>query len=352
MNRLSLFAGLLIPGAAMAQGAPAPAQPEAAPQEQQAQQPEQPAQPQQTATVEVTERGAEPRKELRYRPTIGQVERIELSMNIALTTTMDGQEGPPMELPTVTTIWLQTPRQITGDGKIQYDIDYESVKVDPSDPSAAQLEQFFAPLTHVTGIGEMTERGEQVRLDLSAPADAHDAAASQIDTMRMQMRNLGVIFPQEAIGEGAAWVVTMPVDIDGVQVEQKTTYTLQSSDDETVRLAMAVDQTAPQQKLSPPGMPPESASVERFSGTGEGEIRLEPGRLVPAQSTQSGSITVDLRIEVGPEVREVTQRMESRVQATSRAADEGEGEEGDEGAAGEQPAPAPAPGGNAPGGGN
>lgn len=338
MNRLPLIAGLLVPCAAMAQNAPAPGNQDApqppAQEQQQGQQ-------RQTASVEVTERGAEPHKEMRYRPTIGQAERVELAMNISLTTVMGGAEGPPMELPTVTTIWLQTPRQIGDNGSIEYDIDYESVKVDPGDPIAAQLEQLFAPLTNVTGIGEITDRGEQVRLDLNAPAGAHDVAASQIDTIRTQMLNLGVIFPQEAIGEGAAWIVTAPVEIDGVQVEQKTTYTLQPSDDDTVRLAMVIDQTAPRQKLSPPGMPPEAATVESFTGSGQGEIEIDPDRLAPARSTSTGSITVDLRIDVGEETREITQKMESRVQASSRAAAAGDDD---------QPEPAPAPG-NAPGGG-
>src|SRR5690606_12737328 len=98
---------------------------------------------------------------------------------------------------TVTSAWRQTPRQIE-DGEIEYDIQYESVKVDPSDPIAAQLEQLFAPLSSITGSGVITDRGEQVRLDLNPPAESNEVATSQIATMLTQMRDLGVIFPEEA----------------------------------------------------------------------------------------------------------------------------------------------------------
>lgn len=342
MNRLPLIAGLLVSCAALAQNAPQ--QPQQQPQEQPQQQ-QLAEKPQERPSVEVIDPGAEPREEIRYQPTIGQAERVELAMNLSLTTIVGGQENPAMELPTVTSIWRQTPRQIEN-GEIQYDIQYESVKVDPSDPIAAQLEPLFAPLSSITGVGAITDRGEQVQLELNPPAQANQVAASQIEMMRTQMQGLGVIFPEEAIGEGASWTVTSPLEIDGVQVEQKTSYTLQSRENGTVRLAMAVDQTAPRQTLSAPGLPPDAATVESFSGDGEGEIELDPKRLAPSQSSSSNSITVDIRLDTGEAPQEVTQKRTSRIEASSRPAEEG-AQEGSEGGADDQPAPE----GNVPGGG-
>lgn len=75
---------------------------------------------------------------------------------------------------------------------------------------------------------------------LSAPETATDSARASIEHALTQVTDMPIVFPEQAIGEGATWSVSSRID-GVISMRQTVTYTLVERKGQAVRLRVAVD---------------------------------------------------------------------------------------------------------------
>lgn len=117
------------------------------------------------------------------------------------------------------------------------------------------------------------DNGEVSTVRLAAPVDATDAGRATVEQSLMKLLSLPVVFPEEAVGPGAAWSVDSRVTGESTLL-QTTTYTLVSHDGDTVELDVEVQQR--------PAL---------------GALEMEDGQslsVLNANTTSQGTLTVDL----------------------------------------------------------
>ena len=129
------------------------------------------------------------------------------------------------------------------------------------------------------------------RLALEAPAVATDAARAGVEITANAVAEATVVWPREAIGVGARWEVTRPVD-DGVAPTRVTTYELTALDGDlatvTARTTAPIDSRS---LTAGPGPDGEELTldVESYEVTGTGELTVDLRAALPVAGTSESS---------------------------------------------------------------
>jgi len=162
-------------------------------------------------------------------------------------------------------------------------------------------------LKGLTGTGLTSNRGVNKGTEINLPAGADPQVRQAMDQMKDSFANLSSPLPEEAIGAGAKWEVTMQLKSQGMRIDQTTTYELVSLKDDNLNTKVSINQTAPKQKVQSPAMPDMKLDLLKMSGTGTGELSVNLGQLLPA----SGAITshTDLQMGVGASAQQQTMSM-------------------------------------------
>ncbi|MFG0285313.1 MAG: DUF6263 family protein [Phycisphaerales bacterium JB039] len=305
MRVLSVIVGLLIFGTvAPAQDAePAPATPS-------------------RPKVKLLEPGAEPRQALRYEPRIGQSERAVIEMRISSSVSMGGAEMPAQEMPPTKMTILQTPAAVNEAGDYVINIVIEDFTATGEGPMVAMMRQSMQPLVGATAAGEVSPRGESLRFEMQE-IDAAGPMRAQMESMGSQASQLGAVFPEEPVGVGARWEVTMELDNAGVMMQQTMLATLKSIEGDVITLDMAMSQSAEQQDFAPPGMPPGmEVDLESLTGSGEGVMQIDLSRLVPVRSTLDATTKIVMAVMMQGQQQEMAQSMKMAMSITGALASE------------------------------
>ena len=188
------------------------------------------------ATVKLIDAGAEPRKALRFHVTQGDKQSV--TMTIKITTELPAAAGAPagggMKIPGLVIPMDVTIQNVSTTGEITY----EGVLGDASvmdDTNAAPMvvqamKKGLAGMKGITATGIETDRGISKKVEFKGAA-ANDPQVRQFgDMIKQAMADPGLPLPEEAVGAGAKWEVSLPSKTHGVTTEQKATFQLVSVD--------------------------------------------------------------------------------------------------------------------------
>ncbi|WP_139977700.1 hypothetical protein [Nocardioides litoris] len=236
------------------------------------------------ALVSVVQEGSEPRRVLALSPTAGAVTEADLS--IAQRVTSDGRAAdvPELTVPVTTTVEAATAEQV------EATCAYGEPRVRAEGSPAAEVErvrQAVAGLagttTDVAVLADGTTDGGPDGPGTAAPDDA--AAAGPARQAGVLLRRLVPVWPTSPVGPGASWTVTSVVRVDGADVDEVATYTLESLDGDDYVLGLAVQQVYRAGEVA-------GVEVRSGRGTAGGRLTGSLGRLLP------GSASVDLATQV------------------------------------------------------
>ncbi|WP_297009465.1 hypothetical protein [uncultured Corynebacterium sp.] len=138
----------------------------------------------------------------------------------------------------------------------------------------ADLSEDIATAEGFRMVQRYSDDGKVTSRSFAAPEEATDSARAAVENNLGQMTALPLVFPADAVGEGARWTVTGPVSdsASGVAMRQTVTYTLTSRSGSRVELDVDIERIP---------------TVKQMAGTD-----LE---VLDSKSTSSGSLTLDLR---------------------------------------------------------
>jgi hypothetical protein len=288
-------AGLLL----AASGPPAPAAPAAAPPAGPPPAEPGPAPTPGAPVVTLLEAGAEPRRPLRLRPRIGDVQEIELTVRLEMEQSVDGRVMPSQKAPGMRYTMETTVKAPDDAGDITYAFEFRNAAViDEAGVHPVLVDMMrtaLQALEGLRGVGVMTDRGFSKLVRFERPPDMDPGLVEQLEAMERSMGQLVPPLPNEPVGVGAAWKVERSVPHQGMLIRQTDLVNLVAADDDRIEIRTDLRQRADPQKLEAPGMPPMNLLSLEAKGTTTAVLR--PGRLFPETSTTDLTNDTEILLE-------------------------------------------------------
>ena len=212
----------------------------------------------------------------------GELPYSEVTMELPLTATAATDEGDGL----AATVTAGTP---TGDN-------------DDRNDDIASAEGFRM-------VQKYSDDGKVSSRSFAAPEGASDSARASVEQGFTLMTDLPLVFPEEAVGEGARWTVTGQVSDSGsgVSMRQTVTYTIASRNGSQVNLDVDIERTPTVKQMA-------GTDLEVMDSTTEstGSLTLDLRRPLPV----SGSVKTTTEITYGQPDSPVTVVQESRTTST------------------------------------
>ena len=240
-------------------------------------------------TVKLLHPGAEPRTALRYIFQANRTETMVIEMSMAMAMEIGDQKRPETQMPVTRTTMTIDSKEVSPEGDLHYEFRVEEIEVLPdagANPALVDaMKQQMSSMQGTSGSATVTSRGfaRDVRIDLPPGTDPH--ITRFMDNMKQSMNEMSAPLPEEPVGIGARWQVTMPVETPALRFTQIATYTLAEIQRDKVKVDVAIKQSAPPQEINTPGAAPGAkASLESLDSAGTGTVELQMTTLVPTSS--------------------------------------------------------------------
>jgi hypothetical protein len=242
--------------------------------------------------VKLLNPGEAPRKALRYHFTEGKTETLVMDMKMSMNMQSDGQSLFNMSIPVVRVVMVFDDTRLSKEGSLHYNFRVTSttlVDVGPNPaPQLTQLSNDLKVMEGLSGWALVTPRGETIDFHLNDPppsATSQQSIDQMVANMRKSMNNVSAPLPEEPVGRGAQWEVTMPLRSKEFSGTQIATYTLSEVKGDTGRLDVKLVQQIPKENVSLPPTPAGTTmSLDSLSSSGVGIMLYDLDDLLPRSS--------------------------------------------------------------------
>lgn len=245
--------------------------------------------------VKLIDAGQEPRQELRYTCKAGEEEtmtmRIDTSMN------MTGAQTMQMKVPTQVMTMAIKVEKVDSEGNMT--VTSKLTKADVLGTPGVQRQVVDAVRTETKKLvglatrGEITDRGQVLKMDATLPDSASPQVKQMIGSLNQSLSQISTVLPKEAVGVGGKWSVSMSVEAGPMKLQQTATYVVKELTAEGMKLDVAIQQTAPAQKITPPGQSI-AVQMESYSGNGKGTMEVRFADTVPTSELRIQNTNVVL----------------------------------------------------------
>ena len=261
------------------------------------------------AEVTVLDQGMEPRVELRLQIEPGQSEVMVVTQEQEISQTIGGQTGPD-----IGAIGMVIEQQLTSSDAGADLLTFTSlvtsatVAEDTNPLIAAELQTALDGMVGVTTRSVVDTRGRVLKTELDGLQSIDPVIA---DTMEQLTTNSQFAhpLPEEPVGVGAQWQVTQLLELNGLEVEQVTSYEILAMDGSVVELALASEQfVAEGSELVAEGA---TATVLLWEGISSASISYDLTSMVPSSMAQ---LFANQELEFGPGAEKTV--LEQSIQTT------------------------------------
>jgi hypothetical protein len=272
--------------------------------------------------VKLLEPGAEPRKVLRLHPKSGDQQTLSLAIKLAVNLKMGEVLDRKMKVPEMTMTMNVTVKSVTTAGDINYEIVMGDGTVAEDQEVMPQISEglkaALANIKGLSGTGTMSSRGLNKALEVKAPENADPQTRQAVEQMKQALVTIYTPLPAEPVGIGGKWQAKMPIQSQGVKMDQTVTYELTSSDEESLTTKTTITQSAPKQKVQNPAIPALKFDLGKLEGQGTGETTLELSKLIPQAAT--ANVQSDLMMEMNAEGQKqtVTMKIDENIQLSTK----------------------------------
>jgi hypothetical protein len=240
-----------------------------------------------------------------------------MDMDMAMAMEMGSMSQPKTQMPTTQMTMSIDCKDVSPEGSLDYAFTYDDIEVIASpgvDPATIpMMRQQMAPLVGMTGSGTVSSLGRSEGAELEIPEGLSPQLKQTLEGMTQSMDQMTAPLPEEAVGVGARWKVTMPMEMNGMKLTQIATYEILERDGDSVKFDIAIEQSAPKQEIQPPGLPPgTTVTLESLDTKSTGVIALQLTSLVPTSEMnlttenvisaegQEFKTTIDAEVRIHP----------------------------------------------------
>lgn len=290
-------------------------------------------------SVAVLDRGAEPRRPLRFALPVGSVADVEVRADLHITQRPTGSSSDTTTVVVDPPATFQRVRYtVTGSDANGHDVHFEVIDagVDPTNTTLIddQIATLTAQLRRLVGLaGELRldRRGAVGSITFGPPPDGDETddqrdegsgdqtdarTEALLDQVEQHITTVVPVLPVEAVGRGARWRTVGRSTLAGTTLRQTTTYEITAIDDDVVLYRATVRQEAGEQPLAGVGPADGSdstgaarlvaANVDGVTNgrlslvdlTTDFETRLSGSQLVDPDGRADGRVRQDLELDV------------------------------------------------------
>lgn len=243
------------------------------------------------ATVTVSSTGAEPRTRLRYRIAPTYRGRMEMSMTMGMTMSMDGGTLPQMDVPAIRMVADVAVTDVSPAGDVTSTFGF--VSIDADDPSMrAAMQEVAAALAEIKATMVINNRGELRSASFDVSKITNPTMRQTMSSAFDSIRSMSMPLPEEPVGPGAKWQVRQSLVSNGIHSTQRIDVELVSADAKSASLKEATVQQAAPQKVEMPQVPGATVMLQKLEGTGSGTMTIAFDSLIPTSELTSRTNTV------------------------------------------------------------
>ncbi|MCZ6572978.1 MAG: hypothetical protein O7C98_07400 [Planctomycetota bacterium] len=266
-------------------------------------------------TIELLDEGVEPHRVLRYDLREGVRESMELELHMTMKSEIEGKsELPENNAPPVGMVMDFDPWTKTKDGNLTSGFELAEIYLleggDFDDEQLEEMEEGLAKLEGAAGWLVVTPQGQTIDSGVNLTSHITPEAAEIMQNLGASFKQMPMTFPEQPIGRGARWKVTMPADVFGMSMTQVIIYTLEDIDGHLGKLSVDFTQTAEGQ-LSGPNVPPNvRIDIVKLESRGSGTMDFNLHHFVPP------SIEVVLNLSLEAKMRSEGKTQDMKRDAT------------------------------------
>ncbi len=272
--------------------------------------------------IRLLEAGAEPRHVLRLHPQAGDKQSLTLKLKTAMDMKIGEMANPTMALPAILMMMEITPKDVSAEGDIRYEmvIADASVAADPGTiPQMVEaMKASFGGLKGLSGTGTLTSRGVNRGTEMKIPAGTDPQLEQAMDQMKQSFATMSTPLPEEPVGPGAKWESKIPIKSQGMSLDQATSYELVSIEGDQLVLKTTITQTASNQKIQSPMMPALKMDLNKLTGTGKGEVTFNLTRLLPRQAAIDSHSELLMGMNAGGQKQSLEMKIDVNMELESK----------------------------------
>ena len=275
------------------------------------------------SSVKLLDPGAEPRKALRLHVKPGDKQAVIMTIKMSMETpgAATGSNStmniPAASLPADVTIQSVAPN---GDITYQMVLGEPGVVEEPgASPQIVQgMKTALAGLKGLTVTAVTSDHGIGKKADMKAPVNADPQSRQMMEQIKDGMSEMASPLPEEAVGSGAKWQVTMPVKAQGINLEHKADYQLVSVNGDNISTKCTFTESAANQKIHNAAMGQTQINLISFTNNGTATVASDLSKLIPLQATIDVHSDVSSEMTVGNNTQPMAQKTAMNVTVESK----------------------------------
>ncbi|MBN2722833.1 MAG: hypothetical protein JXR95_02050 [Deltaproteobacteria bacterium] len=255
------------------------------------------------------------KQKLRYRFAKTFNANMKILMKMGMGIVIDGKPLPKNTIPSMEMVMNFKTIDVRKDGTLIYDFNTtKAYAAATTGISPAQVEMTNKGLNAMVGFSgtvEVDSRGLTKKVDYRLPPNLPPHMKKSMQNIRQQIENMGVAFPEEAIGVNGTWEVVSQIISEGLVIENKATYKLVSLKGDTGSLEVTISQSAPAQKYPSTSLPPGiEMYLKDWKSTGGGKVEFE---LTKPTVKSSAKMNMSMKNEVTQKATGAKQNMDMTI---------------------------------------
>lgn len=236
-----------------------------------------------TVQVKLLSAGTGTKTPLRYHFRAPETHRVLVTITMSVGVSTEERSVPVQRMPAMEMELALAHEAVSQAGVLKYN--FQLIRAELAGGDGGSMKRRFSKtlgpalkqLEGLKGSGEASPRGLAKLGTIQVPPSMPSEARKAVQSLQEQLQRLAVPLPEQAVGEGARWEVSQPLQRATLRMGQTITYTLVKRQANRVTFDVSLKQFAPQQELNKAQLPRGATAVLhslRSSGTGRFEVDL------------------------------------------------------------------------------
>jgi hypothetical protein len=259
----------------------------------------------QPAKIELLTPGAEPRRELKFRPAANSKQSMTMTMGMSMDMSIGDSPLPKTPIPKMVIKMDLNVQKVDPSGDIYYNFAYGDIKAiadkDTPPEMLAAMQKSLKSLIGIQGNIVINSSGLVKSKNLILPKTVEPMLKETLEQFNTSMDRVSTQLPSGMLGVGAKWQVNDSIQSGGIKFNQSSTYEIVEINETGMTVQNKITQSALPQDLKLPNLGKNvKTKLTALNSTGEGQYRVRFDSLLPISGKLSINTNSKMSIQISP----------------------------------------------------
>jgi hypothetical protein len=261
--------------------------------------------------VQLLTPGAEPKQELRFKPTVNAKQTLKMTLNMDIASSISDKPIPKVKIPSTVMTMDVGVTQVDANGDIHAKLSYTDADVvaDSTVPPEVvnRMRSVVKKVVGLNGSFIFDSRGKIKSGSFVVPEGLDPLTKQLFEQVSSSLNQLSSPVPAEAVGKGAKWRASTALNLGGINLTQSAIYELVNLQDNVATLNVSVEQQAASQELALPGLPPGiTFTLKSLNSQGQGQMTMQLDEVMPSRFSMSMRSNNEMNVKEPSSGKETT----------------------------------------------